>query len=286
MSGTTAISWTDATLNPLPHRCTAISPGCDNCYARVLTDRWEGKGAFESEPPAYVKLGLLLLPWTDARFREAYRIFLVSMSDPFHSALPIQDLALMWAMMAADQRHLYQVLTKRQGPMASRLSWPDFPAMVQEELAGRLSELACRGRRLTPTRRQILSDIEAAQDVAWPLPNVMLGVSAEDRHWWKIRVPVLRGVPAAGRFVSVEPYLHELGPVDLTGIHWVICGGESGNGYRPMDLDWARDLRDQCREQDVAFWFKQSSARRPGTGELLDGREWKQHYEGMAIGRD
>jgi protein gp37 len=109
----------------------------------------------------------------------------------------------------------------------------------------------------------------------------MLGVSAEDRHWWKIRVPVLTSVPAAARFVSAEPLLHELGPVDLTGIDWVICGGESGRKRRRTDLDWARDLRDQCAAQGVAFWFKQVGGLTPKAGgDLLDGRQWKQHYDG------
>lgn len=281
MSATTGIDWTDATWNYLRWRCRPVSPGCFNCYARTHTDRYQGKGAFGSEPPAELRMHRLLLPLTDAKFHAAYRIFMESMSDPFYGALPIEDQSLVWAVMAADPAHLYQGLSKRQGIMRSEL------ARLTPELLSygldRLEVLAGKGRRLTDTRRRILGDIEAARETVLPLPNVMLGVSAEDRHWWNIRVPVLREIPAAARFVSVEPLLHELGPVDLTGIHWVICGGESGNGHRPMDLDWVRDLRDQCQAQGVAFWFKQIGGRHPkDNGDLLDGWQWKQHYEGIA----
>ncbi len=177
----------------------------------------------------------------------------------------------MWAVMAADPAHLFQCLSKRQGIMRSELSrlTPDLLACGLE----RLEVLAGKGRRLTPARRRIVGGIEAAREGTLPLPNDMLGVSAEDRHWWKIRVPVLRQIPAGARFVSVEPYLNELGPVDLTGIHWVICGGESGRTRRPMDLDWVRDLRDQCAEQGVAFWFKllctNSRKRQPAAQQFL-----------------
>jgi protein gp37 len=225
----------------------------------------------------------LLLPWTDPQFRTAFRIFMVSMSDPFYGALPIEDVALVWAVMAADRGHLYQGLSKRPGVMLSHLSRPEFPGLVHQSL-DRLADLAGRGGKLTPIRRRILADVEAAAGVEMPLPNVMLGVSTEDRHWWKIRVPMLRRAPAAARFVSVEPFLGELGEVDLAGIDWAICGGESGPHHRPMDLDWVRDLRDQCQAQGVAFWFKQVGGRTPrANGDLLDGRQYKQHYTSMGL---
>ena len=279
MSGTTAIDWTDATWNPLPWRCTQVSPGCDNCYALALTDRFRGRGTFTSGPPSGLRLNRLLLPWIDPQFREAFRIFAVSMSDPLHGGLPIEDLALIWAVIAADPHHLYQVLSKRQGIMLSRLGRPEFPAMVREAL-NRLAELAGKGKRMTPARRRILGGIEAASDVRLPLPNVMLGVSAEDRCWWEIRVPVLRQVPAAARFVSVEPYLDGLGEIDLSGIDWVICGGESGPRHRPMDLDWLESLVSQCREANVAVWVKQDAHRSPGQQGRIPGNLWiKQHCE-------
>lgn len=283
MSGTTGIDWADATLNPWTWRCTPVSEECSACYAQTLTNRWQGPGAFTSGPPV-LRPGRLLLPWTNPQFREARRIFLVSMSDPFHGGIGVEDQALVFAMMAADRRSIYQVLTKRAGVMRSRLASREFPAMVRDAL-GTLATLAGRGRRMTPVRQQIVSDIEAATQAPWPLPNVMLGVSVGNDRWARIRLPVLRKTPAAARFVSAEPLI---GPVaaDLTGIAWLICGGESGRRFRPMDLDWARSLRDQCRAQDVAFWFKQVGGVTPKAGgDLLDGRTWKQHYEGMEAGQ-
>ncbi len=94
MSGKTGIDWTDATWNYLPWRCRAVSPGCDNCYARKHTDRYQGAGAFESEPPARLRVHRLLLPLTHPEFRAGRRIFMESMSNPFFGALPIEDQAL------------------------------------------------------------------------------------------------------------------------------------------------------------------------------------------------
>jgi protein gp37 len=283
LSGKTGIDCADGTLNPWTWRCTPVSEECSACYAQTLTNRWQGAGAFTSGPPV-LRPGRLLLPWTDPQFREARRIFLVSMSDPFHGGIRIEDQALVFAMMAADRRHIYQVLTKRPGPMRAVVSSREFAGMVRDAL-GTLAAMAGQGRRLTATRRQILSDIEAAREVRWPLPNVMLGVSAGNNRWAHIRLPVLRATPAAARFVSAEPLI---GPIeaDLTGIAWLICGGESGSRFRPMDLAWARSLRDQCRAQGVAFWFKQVGGITPKAGgDLLDGRTWKQHCEGMEAGQ-
>ncbi len=182
--------------------------------------------------------------------------------------------------MAADQGHIFQCLTKRAGIMRSELARLT-PGLLHQGL-DRLESLAGRGGRITPNRRRILAQAEAAREIPLPLPNVMLGVSAENHRWWNIRVPVLRKIPAAGRFVSVEPFLAPLGPVDLTGIHWVICGGESGPGHRAMNLDWVRDLGDRCADHGVAFWFKQAGGITPKAGgDLLDGRLYKQHYELM-----
>jgi protein gp37 len=103
-------------------------------------------------------------------------------------------------------------------------------------------------------------------------PNVWLGVSVEDRRYGLPRVELLRPVPAAVRFLSVEPLLEDVGRVELRGIDWVIVGGESGPGFRPMRHEWARSLRDQCAAAGVAFFFKQSSGLRPETGVELGGR--------------
>jgi protein gp37 len=105
--------------------------------------------------------------------------------------------------------------------------------------------------------------------------NVWLGVSVENAEYLH-RVDLLRAIPARVRFISAEPLLGPLTGLNLSGVHWLIAGGESGPHFRPMDLAWARDLRDRCVAEKVAFFFKQSSNRLPGRGEELDDREWKQ----------
>jgi protein gp37 len=107
-------------------------------------------------------------------------------------------------------------------------------------------------------------------------PNVWLGVSIENNeHIW--RADMLRQIPARTRFISAEPLLGPLPDLDLTGFHWLIVGGESGSGFRPMDHAWARQLRDKAQAAGVAFFFKQSAAMRSGVGDLLDGRQWHEY---------
>ncbi len=209
MAAVTGIDWTDATRNYLPWHCTRVSPGCANCYALAHTDRYQGAGAFESRPPAALRMHRILLPLTDTQFRQGRRIFMESMSDPSGARLPPDDLALVWALMAADQVHIYQVLTKRRN----------------------------RARRL-------------ASSLPWP-PNVWLGASVETSRYLH-RADQLPAVPAAVRFLSLEPLLGPLPGLDLAGIGWVIAGGESGpgpdagtreylidHGYDP-EPDWTR----------------------------------------------
>ena len=129
----------------------------------------------------------------------------------------------------------------------------ELARLTPDVLAHGLGRLASRTRRLTPARRRILGAIETASEARLPLRNVMLGVPAEDRHWWKARVPVPREIPAATRFVSAGPLIHELRPVDLSGIGWVIFCGESGPARPAHGPGLARDLRDQCREQGASM---------------------------------
>jgi protein gp37 len=260
MAGTTFIGWTDATLNPLAWRCNHVTDECDLCYAETLTNRYHGADAFTSEPP-YLKPGRLLLPWTDPKMRVANRIFLESMSDPFHPGVPVEDQALIWGMMAADPRHEYQVLSKRPHVGFKLLTRPDFPKMVVDGIAELLRRFTPK-RRVSPQRRVIMDGIEAAAAAfTWPLRNVIVGVSAGQQSSADKFIPPLLQIPAALRFVSVEP---QIGPVDLTriaagreqqpgmvydvlgqrygvpgqwqapmstGLDWVIIGGESGRVF-------------------------------------------------------
>jgi protein gp37 len=164
-------------------------------------------------------------------------IFVNSMSDLFHENLPAEAIRQVCEVMAKADWHTYQVLTKR----ADRL---------REQLSGPLREFA-------------------------ELPNVWWGTSVENKRHGLPRIEHLRQTPAAVRFLSVEPLLEDLGPLDLTGIHWVIVGGESGPSARPMEEAWVRSIRDQCREQGVPFFFKQWGGRnKKAAGRTLDGRTY------------
>ena len=267
----TAIEWTDETWNPVTG-CTKVSPGCDHCYAERVTERWSGKGSF-----AEVKLHPERLD-KPLRWRKPRKVFVNSMSDLFHEDVPDEFIARAFAVMAQAEQHTFQILTKRHGRMRSLLSSPEFEKAVDREWCsildwfdGRIYEDAWMGH-------------------TWPLPNVWLGVSVEDQKWANIRVPALLDTPAAVRFLSCEPLL---GPVDLSnigpepgfdallshpGIDWVIVGGESGPGARPMQPEWARDIRDWSTVTTTPFLFKQWGGITPKAGgRELDGRTWDEY---------
>lgn len=263
------IEWTDATWNPTTG-CSRVSEGCRHCYAEALSHRF----------------GVTVNPWTrphaaenvrlhperldqPLRWRRPRRVFVDSMSDLFHDLVPDPFIDRVFAVMAMCPQHTFQVLTKRPRRMARHLG--DLASSV--------------GTR----------------------PNVWLGTSVEDQRAADERIPPLLATPAAVRFLSCEPLL---GPLDLTGwlgacpacggagcpdgwgfgrrcrgrgLDWVIAGGESGPEHRPLDLDWARSLRDQCGAAGAPFFFKQIGGRTSKAGgRLLDGRTWDEFPEAMA----
>ncbi|WP_100454668.1 DUF5131 family protein [Mycobacteroides abscessus] len=255
MGDKTGIEWTDATWNPVTG-CDKVSPGCDHCYAETFAERWRGTRGhyFETGFDVQLRPDKLDLPlrWTKPR-----RIFVNSMSDLFHDSVPDAYIARVFAVMALAPQHTFQVLTKRHGRMRSLLSSDDFRSEVTQTFVGwAVEDLSLKTGHL-----------ESATGDWWPLPNVWLGVSAEDQKRADLRIPALLDTPAAVRFVSAEPLL---GPIDLHGdpigkdsvfwighLDWVIVGGESGPGARPMHPDWARSVRDQCVAAGVPFLFKQ-----------------------------
>jgi len=174
------------------------------------------------------------------QWKKPQRVFVDSMSDLFHPKVPFDFVDRVFGVMDATSRHTYQILTKRPERMAEYVNDPDTPRRV----------LALPGLHQTN----------------WPLPNVWLGTSVEDQKAADERIPHLLRTPAAIKFLSCEPLL---GPVDISphlnyllnngalGSFWIICGGESGPKARPMNVDWARLLRDQCQAAGVAFFFKQ-----------------------------
>ena len=231
MGDNSSIEWTDATWNPVTG-CTKVSPGCTHCYAERMAERLQRMGAASYRGGFTVTLHphLLTLP---VGWKRPRRIFVNSMSDLFHEAVPLGYIAQVFRSMGAASWHTFQVLTKR----AERL------------------------RDIAPALR-------------W-FPHIWQGVSIEraDYLW---RVDCLRDTPATVKFLSLEPLLGPLGALDLSEISWVIVGGESGPGARPMDPDWVRDIRDKCIRHHVPFFFKQwGGTNKKKTGRLLDGRTWE-----------
>lgn len=273
MSAGTRIEWTNTTWNPVTG-CDPVSPGCDRCYAAAFAERWRGIPGhpFERGFDVTLRPERLAQPF---RWARPQRIFVNSMSDLFHDQVPDEFIAQVLAVMALTPAHTYQILTKRHGRLrsfftrpaeagagwlpGSYATWAIRDALEHIRRAGSLG--AMNPLRLTGTQWAIAAD---PTGVELPLPNIWLGVSAENQQWAGIRVPALLDTPAAVRFVSAEPLL---GPVDLHtalltgGIGWVIAGGESGPGARPCDLGWLRSLRDQCADTNVPFFCKQLGTR-------------------------
>jgi protein gp37 len=283
MGDNTAIEWSDATWNPTAG-CSLVSPGCTNCYAMRVAHRlarmpeqrefYAGMTQESKAGPVWTGSVRLIekaldrpLHWTRPR-----RIFVNSMSDLFHEALPYAAIDKVFAVMALAPQHTFQVLTKR----AERM---------RDYVGG------------FPDRRAIFDSHSGLDYVTWPLPNVWLGVSVEDQERADERIPHLLATPAAVRFLSCEPLLgpiefsdvsrrsdaiEQLGRRALAGIGWVIAGGESGPNARPMHPDWARSLRDQCAAAGVAFFFKQWGEYAPATAV---GETWRHPEVPQRVGK-
>ena len=233
MSDHSKIEWTDATWNPL-RGCTKISPGCKHCYAETFAERFRGVPGHPYEQG----FDLRLVP---NKLSEPFEwsgprtVFVNSMSDLFQDDVPDAYIEDVVRVMVDANWHTYQVLTKR----AERL---------QKLLSGRL-RFAAKHR------------------------HIWWGVSVEDKNYGLPRIDHLRKAPAAIRFLSVEPLLQDLDDFDLTGIHWVIVGGESGHGARPMESGWVEGILRLCTEAQVSFFFKQwGGVHKSKTGRMLHGR--------------
>ncbi len=235
MSASSSIEWTDATWNPV-RGCTKISPGCAHCYAETFAERFRGVEGHPYEQG----FDLRLVPeklFEPLSWKTPKTIFVNSMSDLFHPGVPDEYIARVARVMEMANWHTYQVLTKRH-------------------------------ERLRDLLRDKLTAAAALKHVWW-------GVSVENRKHGLPRIDALREAPAALRFLSVEPLLEDLGQVNLQGIHWVIVGGESGLGARPMQQEWVESLRVQCEVAAVPFFFKQwGGVRKSEAGRELHGRTY------------
>lgn len=235
MSANSKIEWTDATWNPV-RGCTKISPGCKHCYAETFAERFRG---VPGQPFEY-GFDLRLVPeklGDPICWITPRKIFVNSMSDLFHSDVADDYIEKVCRVMLAANWHTYQVLTKR----AERMS-----QLLQTKLRG-------------------------AADAS----HIWWGVSVENKAHGLPRIDRLRNAKPAVAFLSVEPLLEELGVLNLKSIHWVIVGGESGHGARPIEESWVRSIRAQCRAQEVPFFFKQwGGVRKAAAGRELDGRTY------------
>lgn len=268
MSSTnTAIEWTDATWNPVTG-CSKVSEGCRNCYAAALAPRLAamGQDAYTNLPwtkrnaPKNVKLHVERLA-QPLRWAKPRKIFVNSMSDLFHELVPFKFVDKVFAVMALAPRHTFQVLTKRPERMAEYFAWPDTRA---RQIEAAMAEI----KTFLPTAK-----LDRDRAPSLPLPNAWLGTSVEDGRVLD-RVDHLRRVPAIVRFLSCEPLIGPL-DLDLGGIHWVIVGGESGHGHRPIEDRWVRGIHAQTRAAGAAFFFKQWGGIKPKAGgRELDGRTY------------
>lgn len=289
MSDGTKIEWTEATWNPVTG-CSLKSPGCTNCYAmRLAGTRLRNHasriGLTREVNGNHVWTGAVRFneQWLDQplRWKRPRMIFVCAHGDLFHESVPDEWIDRVFSVMALCPQHTFQVLTKRSARMREWFASDGRTGDRAQAVAGQIEALGGMGY---PT---------------WPLPNVWLGVSVEDQQRADERIPDLLSTPAALRWLSCEPLLGRLQldkistwrfrgaevlnafTGELSGmfgepagrlprIDWIVAGGESGPGARPMHPDWARSLRDQCAAASVPFFFKQWGAWVP---EGFDGQE-------------
>jgi protein gp37 len=256
--GKTSIEWTDATWNPT-RGCTVVSPGCKNCYAMKVATRFSGPGlAYEGLALSHPTAGgqwtgklRLVDDQLDAplRWQKPRRIFVNSMSDLFHEALSIEQIASVFAVMYLAPRHTFQVLTKRAARMREVLNDQHFYNLVL--------------RAAEPLRDAFPKvNVGISDPTKHPAPWVHLGVSVESQKYADERWQHLGATPAGARFFSCEPLLARvvLRPPMLTALDWVIVGGESGAGARRFEAEWARSIVKQCRAAGLAVFVKQMGA--------------------------
>ena len=333
MADRSTIEWTDATWNPITG-CSVVSPGCTNCYAMTLAGTRLRNHPSRAGLTTDTKAGPV---WNgDVRFNEQWllqpiqwarprMIFVCAHGDLFHPAVPDAWIDRVFAVMAFVPQHVLQVLTKRSARARAYLSDDGTRKRVQAQCHD--LGVDTTGRRMSVAKAEEAEEFVALSTTQWPLPNVWLGVSAEDQTRADERVPDLLATPAAVRWVSAEPLL---GPIDFTrlgslttiqsafpariteeksnrpsqgdgsvsgaqidaigsalssilffqtpdhmggftaisprawpSLDWIVVGGESGPGARPMHPQWARDIRDQCAAAGVAFHFKQWGSWKP-----------------------
>lgn len=261
----TKIQWTDETWNPIIG-CSKISPGCVNCYAETMATRlaamsikkvipslngypeiifgrkWNGKVVFMQQAISKP------LAW-----RKPRKIFVCSMGDLFHESVPFEWIDMVMAIIACTPHHTYQILTKRPDRMAEYFSCSKDMLISRWENAIYKMGICDKNDDLD----SVVCYIYNRSEREWPLNNVWLGVTAENQEQANKRIPILLQIPSVIKFVSIEPMIDYVRLVRfLPELHWVICGGESGQNARPINPDWVRNLRDACEDYERPFFFK------------------------------
>lgn len=279
MAETSSIEWTDATWNPITG-CSVVSPGCTNCYAMKLAGTRLQHHPSRAGLTVDTKAGPV---WTgEVRFNEAWldqplrwrrsrRIFVCAHGDLFHESVTDEMIDQVFAIMALAPHHTFQVLTKRSARMRAYMAdrAGKLARFMIDEYLLKAPDAPAKGRSLHlawPVKS--VGDIDAPDDVTmaqWPLPNVWLGISAEDQPRFEERWSDLQATSAAVRYISFEPLI---GPIlataeRLAGLHWAIIGGESGPDARPLHPDWARLILKSCEDAGAAVFFKQWGAWAP-----------------------
>src|SRR5258708_2292637 len=241
MSDNSKIEWTDATWNPV-RGCTKVSPGCAHCYAETFAERFRGVPGHPFEFGFDPRIVTEKLG-DPIRWSKPKKVFVNSMSDLFHEVVSDEYIEKVCRVMLAANWHTYQILTKRADRMAALLQ-------------GKFCEAA------------------KAAHIWW-------GVSVENRKHGLPRIEKLRSAKPAMSFLSIEPLLEDLGKIDLRGIQWVIVGGESGPGARPIEISWVRSVHAECQAHNIPFFFKQwGGVRKSETGRMLDGRTYDEYPVG------
>jgi protein gp37 len=238
VSANSTIEWTDATWNPI-RGCTKVSPGCKHCYAQTFAERFRGVPGHPYEQGFDLRLAPEKL-LDPFKWKSPKKVFVNSMSDLFQTRVSAGYIREVVSVMVEADWHVYQVLTKRSERMR---------AMLADDL-----------------------------QFAGAKENIWWGVSVEDKKHGLSRIEDLRSSSAKVKFLSIEPLLEDLGEIDLSGIHWVIVGGESGPGARALDPSWVKRILRQCRRYNVPFFFKQWGGVNKGkAGRLLSGRTYDEY---------
>lgn len=273
MADKSKIEWTDASWTPIRARnlatgkigwhCEHATTGCEFCYAEGMNRRLgtglQFKPGHRKDVGIFLEEKMLLAP---LRWKGPRMVFVCSMTDLFADFVQEEWIDRIFAVMVLCPQHVFQCLTKRPARMRRYCSDPGVTHRIAQAMDATL--------------------VDQDHDLTWPLPNCWFGVSAERQQEADERIALLLDTPAAVTFVSAEPLL---GPIDLTQcgavtrqtpgmepagcIDWVIVGGESGPRARPMHLQWARDLRDQCKAAGVPYFFKQMAKKAPIPDDLM-----------------